>query len=68
MGVLEQEQVVVDVGEQTSLQGQRVAIRDPTEPVDPEGPDAVGGGDQPTSASQSRVSMISRMRCRNAAA
>ena len=66
--MLEQEQVVVGAGEQTSLEGQRVAIRDPTEPVDPEGPDAVGGSDQPTSASQSRVSMISLIRCRNAAA
>jgi hypothetical protein len=59
VGVLEQQQVVVGrAGEQAVLEGVRVAVGDPPQPADPQ---------HYSSASQSRVSMISRSRSRNAA-
>ena len=67
VGVLQQQQVVVaGAAVEPPLQGQGVAVADPPQPADAQG----GGGraDQRTSASQSRVSMISLTRCRKAAA
>ena len=71
MGVLQQQQVVVGgVGVEAALEGQGVVVGDPAEPADPEG--RTGGVrrrlTQRISASQSRVSIISLTRCRNAAA
>jgi hypothetical protein len=67
--MLEEQQVVVAVVDQGPLQRPGVAVRDPAEPADPEGRVARrAGAGQRTSACQSRVSMISRMRWRKAAA
>ena len=54
--------------EQGALQRGGIAVRDPAEPPNPQGPFGRGGAGQRTSASQSRVSMISFTRCMNAAA
>lgn len=57
---------------QPPLEGECVPVVDAAEPADPEGLSRGGGldrgGGQRTSASQSRVSMISLTRCMNAAA
>jgi len=68
--VLEQEQVVVGaVLVDALLQRQRVAVADPSQPADPEGPrrHRWGRGGH-NSVSQSRVSITWRTRPRNAAA
>ena len=71
MGVLQQQQVIVGgVGVEAALERQGVLVGNPAEPADPKR--RAGGGlrcrAQRISASQSRVSMISLTRCRNAAA
>ena len=71
MGVLQQQQVVVGgVGVEAALERQGVVVGNPAEPADPKG--RAGGGlrcrAQRISASQSRVSMSSLTRCKNAAA
>ena len=67
VGVLQQQQMVVaGAAVQPPLQGQGVAVGDPPQPADAQG--RVRPGGQRTSASQSRVSMISLTRCRKAAA
>ena len=74
MGMLQQQEILVlTIDEQRSLQPECITIGDPSQPADPQGPlgqnrTVVHGPAQRTSASQSRVSMISLTRCRNAAA
>ena len=65
--MLEEQQMVVVGGLQRPLEGDTVVVRDSSEPADPQGRRGRGGG-QWTSASQSRVSMISLSRWRKAAA
>ena len=54
--VLEQEQVVVGVGEQRALERQRVGVGDPAEPAGPQGADAaesaVSGAPPPSRGSR----------------
>ena len=68
VGMLQEKQMITATDEQRPLKGQRVSVRDPPEPTDPKSPVVARAGGQRTSASQSRVSMISFTRCMNAAA
>jgi hypothetical protein len=68
VGMFEQQQAVVGSDNQGALKGEGVAVRDPAEPTDTKGPIGARSVGQRTSASQSRVSMISLTRCMNAAA
>jgi len=70
--MLEQEQMVALVEDERPLERERVVVGDPAEPADAQRPlvdrRGIAGDGQRTSASQSRVSMISFTRCMNAAA
>ena len=60
--------MIVFTLDELTLKCQRVAITNSAEPADPQARVKVDGGGQWTSASQSRVSMISRILFKNAAA
>ena len=66
--VLEQKEMVGDTAEEPALEREGVVVRDPPQPPDVERPLSRGRRGQRTSASQSRVSMISFTRCMKAAA
>ncbi len=69
MVVLQQQEMIVGrVIAQLPLECERVAIVDPAEPANPQARTGGGGSGQRISASQSRVSRISWIRLRNAAA
>jgi hypothetical protein len=68
MVVFEQEEVIVFTCDELALECQRVAVPDSAEPADPQVRVEADGRGQWTSASQFRVSMISRILFKNAAA
>lgn len=66
--MLQEQEVIRAALHEGPLNDQRIGVRDTAEPPDLEGPLVEGDRGQRTSASQSRVSMISLTRCMKAAA